>query len=583
MNDSAPRAAFLTSFERHARALRRARAVRHALVGLGLGSCGAAALAAVRFFFLPSWDVAEFVWIASGVAALGGAAGLANAIGRPFDDRSVGLYLDARLGGDDEVTAALAPERPTRLLTTVYERATRRLSGAASLRPPILGRLHLTLPLGVASLLPLLLLAPPEPANAPTATGGDVTRMDELPGLSALERLGELEALDPETERRLEALTERARQLEQRLADGLERRAAQAQIAELRDEVDALKGELVSADEQAGLASAVQEFAKDSSLQAAREALGRGDIVRFDAEMRKLASAAEESSREAARQALERALEAARDKGARALSSALSEQKQRFAEREKSARLLRELASALPGDLDRGLSDAAAGELSEAALEQLADAMEKALESLSDEELATLGERLRKAIEKGELGQGPLEEEQLQRLLESVRRGEGQRELQELLQELARQSESADAAQGLEQAEEGLRRAQRQAAGLLPLPQAARQGGGTPGAKGNSEPGTEGGPGSGPGAGEHDGKTAPVPGEELRALARPRMDPGLPLQGATVGRTAARAGETAVTPQGAPLSGVSAEDLRGVEHSNIPEEYREQVGRYFAP
>jgi hypothetical protein len=265
------------------------------------------------------------------------------------------------------------------------------------------------------------------------------------------------------------------------------------------------------------------------------------------------------------------------------LSSALAEQQRLFEQRERTSRLARQLASSLPSELGKPLSDSLGGALSDESMQQLADAMEKALQSLSDEELSTLGERLRKAIENGDLGSGPLDQEELQRLAKSFQNGHGQKELREMLQRLSRQSDAAQAMRGLLDADDGLRQAQRRAAGLLPVPRAARQGMGTNGAEGNSESGSEGGPGRGPGTGDHAGQTDPVSGDELRALARPRLDPKLPLQGAAVGRTSARPGETALTPQGAPLPGVSAEQLRGVEHSNIPEEYREQVSRYFAP
>jgi hypothetical protein len=581
--DDSHRTAFLRQFRRHAIVVRRTRLLRYALMGLGLGTCGAALLAGTRFFLLPGLSPLVTGLACCLASAIGVAAGVAIGQYRRFDDQSVGLFLDARLGQGDTISAALQPNETTRLVRAVYERATQLLEAAAPMRPPILGPSQLALPLSLALLVPLLLIPPRTPSALGAPPGSDNLRMEGLPGLAALERLERLEALDPDKERQLDALLERARKLDAELEQGTERRTAQANIAQLRDEVDALQGELAGLDQQPGLSSAIDEFSKDSNLRAAEEALARGDIVRFDSEMRRLATLVEESAREAARATLERAREAAAQKGARALSSALSEQERLFDERERTAALLRQIASALPKEAGKQLSEAMSKELPEEALEELADAMEKALASLSEQELTALGEQLRKAIEDGEVGKGSLEEQELQRLADDFRSEQGQRELREMLERLSRQGDAADAQRGLREADEGLRQAQRRAAGVLPVPQATKQGTGTSGGDGNRAGASEGGPGKGPGAGDHAGRTAPVEGDELRALARPRLDAKLPLQGSTVGRTSARPGETAQTPQGSPLPGVGAEELRGVEHSNIPEEYREQVGRYFAP
>ena len=55
------------------------------------------------------------------------------------------------------------------------------------------------------------------------------------------------------------------------------------------------------------------------------------------------------------------------------------------------------------------------------------------------------------------------------------------------------------------------------------------------------------------------------------------------MPGVTMGRTSAKAGETANMAGTGALGNAAAEEVGGIEHSQVPEEYREQVGRYFQP
>jgi hypothetical protein len=584
MNESAPPKDFFAHFARHATKVRGGRLLTHALSGLGLGACVAAVFGASRFWwFAARLEQRELLLGSFAICVLGLGAGLVIGARRRFTDEDVGQYLDLRLGTDDVVTAALLREGGGRMLETVRDRAAGALKNAASTAPRMLFWRHLSLPLGVVLWLPWAWLTPPKPIVIPPPVGSEVTRLDTLDGLVALERLEGLEALDPETQRRLDAVRDQARKLEDELKTGIEKRKAQASIAELRDEVEALLGDMVSAENQAGLAAAVEELRKEDALRRAREALGEGDIVRFDQEMRKLASALEDESRKSARDALRRAEQAAAAKGARALSSALREQGELFDGREQANQWLRKLSESLPEEAARGLSQASEGKLSREQMRELVDAFDKALKSLTPEQREALGEHLREAIENGELGDAPLDQQQLQKLARDFTGEAAEQELRNMLESLAERGVASETMQGLEEAERGLSRAQQRVAGLLPLPQSSPQpgqgsSGGTP-----TGPGTQGGPGTGPGTGNHEGKTAPVDAPELRALAQPRLAKDVPLRGATQGRSPARPGESAHTPLGSDLSGVTADELRGVEHSNIPEEYREQVSRYFAP
>ena len=111
---------------------------------------------------------------------------------------------------------------------------------------------------------------------------------------------------------------------------------------------------------------------------------------------------------------------------------------------------------------------------------------------------------------------------------------------------------------------------------------------GSPGADGKGNQGkgdSSGGPGShhDTGTGDHAGSTPEVAGKELRSKADAHMQAGAPMHSATLGRAPARAGETANQLGAGSLGTAQQTEVGAVDHSNIPEEYREQVGRYFEP
>jgi hypothetical protein len=147
-------------------------------------------------------------------------------------------------------------------------------------------------------------------------------------------------------------------------------------------------------------------------------------------------------------------------------------------------------------------------------------------------------------------------------------------------------SEEGERQKGLDDAEDGADDAEKQLGGVpLPLPMAGDGAGksghesGGADEKGGAQTGhTEGG-----GAGSHKGMTGVVEGGEMRARAEGRLNKGRPMPGLVMGRSAGRAGDTAnVVGQGA-LGAAAASEIGGVERSDVPEEYREQVGRYFQP
>jgi hypothetical protein len=92
-----------------------------------------------------------------------------------------------------------------------------------------------------------------------------------------------------------------------------------------------------------------------------------------------------------------------------------------------------------------------------------------------------------------------------------------------------------------------------------------------------------GAPGKGPGAGEHEGSTAGVEAPELRSKADARVLPGVPLAARGFGRAPGRSGEHARETASGDVGAARADAIGAIEGSDVPEDYREHVGRYFEP
>jgi hypothetical protein len=415
-------------------------------------------------------------------------------------------------------------------------------------------------------------------------------QLAELEGLERMIAVERLEGRDAAQQERLKQIAEQAKKLRADLAKGMEKREALARVAKLRDEIAAERLHLGDQKNRAGREAAVGKLAANPGTAAAAKALGEGDLTAFDREMQRLANQAEQKSREEAKKALEEALKAARERGAPELSRLLEDQRRAFGERESGADALRDLAEALKGDLDeqtlRDLEEFGESGSPEAR-KRLADALSKALEGMSEEERKRLAEKLNRKLEQG--GAQSLSKEQLEELARKLSTKEGQEALRKQLEELGKEQTGKDAQreQGLGEAERGGAEAQR-GLGAVPMPGPESNGPGSAGQKSNQSgkgDGKQGGPGSqrDEGSGKHDGKTGPVASPELRAKAKTSVNPGAPLGGSTLGRAPGRAGESANQKGVGALGEVGPTEVGGVERSEVPEEYREQVGRYFEP
>jgi hypothetical protein len=587
---------FQRGFGALARRVHRRHALRRALTGAGLG-LALGALAALGLWALRLGELRPF---AAALGVLGAAAGAYVAARRRWSESDVALYLDARLGSNETLTTALSANTSLKgsdepALALVVERAAGILGSVdpARVRPRVWARVHALVPLSAAAIIALSLAplpkAPPIPAAPP---GIEQVRIDDLQGLEKIEALEHLPGRTPEQDARLKALAEQAKKLRENLAKGLEKREALSEIAKLRDGIAAERLKLGDQQNRPGLDAALRSFNKNPALHDAQKALGNGDLTAFDDEMQKLANRAETSDREAAKEALEEAAKEARAKGAKGLAEALEAERRLFDKREAHAEVLREFAKGMK----QKLSPEAQEDLKEfgrsgspQAEERLNQALERALEGLTPEERKRLQERMQEQLEEADGNASPMSKKELEAMAKKLSTEDGVEALKKQLQEMAKPEPSDDSKreQGLGDADRGGSAAER-GLGAVPIPM---DGEGSPGQNGSDGKGKgdksdgSGGPGShhDTGAGDHAGSTPEVAGKELRSKADVHVQAGAPMHGATLGRAPARAGETANQLGTGSLGSAQQTEVGAVDHSDIPEEYREQVGRYFEP
>jgi hypothetical protein len=563
-----------------------------AAVGLVVGAGAAGAAWHWRQGTLRPW--------AAAAGALGAAAGFAVARRKRWDDPEVALYLDGKLGSDETITTALELEAQSdaAAAAVVVSQATDVLDKAEprAVRPQLWRPWHVAVPVAAAAIgylswIPL----PPAPPAAALPPGVDKVQLADLQGLEKVIRLAELDARDDAQKKRLNELAEDAKKLREKLKTGVEKREARADVAKLRDGVTAERLSLGEGEQRQGLESAIGKLEQNPDMKGAAKALGDRDLTSFDEEMERLANKLEAKDREQAKKTLEEAAEAAKKAGAPGVAKALEEQKRLMDQRGKEADKLKELAKALgdglPEDAKEALEDFE-GSGSGKDQQKLAEKLEDALEKLTPEQRKKLAENLKKQIGKS-LENGaepaPADKQQLKDLAEQLSTPEGQERLQKELERLAEEggpdSEESRRQQGLDQGQQGLDDTEKQLGGApMPMPMA---GGDKPGqgqGAGKDDKGKDsGGPGPGGGKGDHEGQTKEVDGKGVRSRADAKINKGQPMPGVVLGRSSGRAGDTANRQGTGALGQVAPQEVGGVERSDIPEEYREQVGRYFQP
>ncbi|MFO7179069.1 MAG: hypothetical protein DIU78_010250 [Pseudomonadota bacterium] len=565
--------AFGHAFRRSARRVRASRllsaTLSHAALGAVLGAAAAGGLWLLR--------LDELRWLGLAGGAVGAASGAWSAFRRRWSDAEIAQFLDARLAAPETVTTAVLARGSTPEAEAMARtRALALLTAAPSerLRPRLLTRVHALLPVGIALTIASGLLPLP-PASAGTEPGSALVRK-RVSGLERIEALEHAPALSPADAERLRALAREARALALELERGMEQREAAARVAELRERIAAERERFGDSLERAGLDAAVNVLEGRPETRRLGRALGEGDLVAFDDEMQKLAALTEAEARRAAREALREATEAARAKGSKRLAELLERKLRELEEREQVLRGLRALGQSLADRLD----EAARRDLAELgknldpeAMLRLTEAIARALEGLSDEERKRLLEQLaqRLAREGGELE--AMDAEDLEALLRRLETPEGRRALEAALRALSERSPEAERDRMLEEAERGGAQAERELGLPLPLP-------GRAASPGNQRSQT--GDGSGPPAAPS-GSSREVPGDELRARADATLLPGTPLGTSALGRAPAEVGAQARQPSLGALGTARARELSGMEGSDVPEDYREHVGRYFEP
>jgi hypothetical protein len=576
------------SFDRLFRQLARRVRFRRALRGVLSGAAFGAALAVALTFAAFELGFGELRWYAAVALFLGAALGWAHGRRRRWSDAEVALFLDARLAADESfTTAVLLQQRAPGAAEVAQRRAVEQSTAAGSrrVRPRVWLRWHALLPVALVAFVWLALRPlPPRPVAAKTERGRELVQQKTVPGLSRIEALAQTQALSTADAERLAALAREAKQLRADLSRGLERREAQARIGQLRDELAGERQHPGAGAERAGLEAALRAIEAERSMLRAHRALAEGDVVGFDDEMRRLANQAESDARRAARDALSEAARAARERGAKQLAELLDRQKQSFAEREALNRALTELGELLGEQARRELDEHLRNGDPESA-ERLAEALARAFAQLSEEERKRLLESLKRKLAQ-DPSLAPGDPERLQAMLERLNTPEGQRALLDALRNQAR-GKDAERERALGDAERGAAEAE-QSLGAIPTPLAP----GNSSANGPNGPGQtpapgtkpgEGGPGRGPGAGQHDGQTPAIDAPELRAKASTRVLPGLPLGAKGFGRAPGTSGETASQIGSGEVGRARSDAIGAIEGSDVPEDYREHVGRYFEP
>lgn len=579
---------FRSELARHGRRLRGALAARWALGGAALG--GVLAGGVTTGIWLWTRHLELRLPLAGALIACGAVVGLLRGRQRAWSDAKVALFLDRELDAHEHIVTAEEQLRSGTTDDAVLDPALSALARGAP-TPRIVLRRHApqgaALALGLALVATFALLPVRKAIAIPPPVGAGAFQTDTAPGLDKVIALANAPPRDEAERERLAKIAKDAEKLKADLLKGIEQREALDRVAKLEEALEQERLSLGAGERRQGLEAAQAKLDEHSVTKKAAQALGDHDLQSLDAEMERIANSQEAEDRKSAKKALEEAIAAAKKNGAKDVAKALQEQKDRFEEREKRAALLRELESAMRGQtgdaerksdresLDRKGSDEAA--------RKLGDAMAKALEKMTPEERKKLAENMAKLAQKGGGGGGdPGAEKDLAKKLGTP---EGQKELEEQLKELAKQDlESPEAKKdgALDDAQGGLGDTKKQLGGIVPMPGAPGPGKGMPGGKDGKGP-----PGRGShhdtGTGDHTGASQPVAGDTLRSRAQGPMNRGAPMPGTVTMWSEGKAGGTAVTPRTGDLRAAGATELDGVERSDVPTEYREQLRQYFQP
>lgn len=601
---------FVETFERHARRTRARLFARYALHGIGFGLFAASALVAAYARWGSPGSLRAFA-VGAGVAGLALGAGGGSIVARKkrWSDGELALFFDRRLGTNEAIVTAIEVEDAR----DARQRARSALDGAAptALVVPVFRRAHAAAAL---SLVTWLLAARVPHARAdvpPVEPGAANVTLGAGSGLERVERLATVPARDPAQRERLLALSKDAKKLREDLTKGLPRRDAQDRAGKLAEAVRAERVTLGSGEERKGLEAAIAALSRDDTTRRTAAALGDHDLHAMDRELEHHANAREAADRTRAKQALEAAKNAAKSEGAPGVAKALEDALSKNEKREARARMLRELGQGTTSptakdalkNLDRAPSDANA--------KALAEALADALEGLTEAERKKLAEALGKMAASET---DPTSAKELDALAKELATDEGRAALARRLRELADRDDSTEEEsrdQSLSEAEQGIDGTEgalgsggggeRGDAGSGQTAGAAGSPGGPPGGGASAGAGAGSGlvpaPGAGGGAagsggsgshhdtgtGDHTGRTEALGGAGFKARAKGPTGRGPLMPGTTTAWKPGDAQGTADAVGTKALESARANEVQGADRGDVPEDYREQIHRYFRP
>jgi hypothetical protein len=553
--------------------------------GIGLVVAAAAVLAWTRFAALSSRGAVGFAGVGVG---LGVAAALVLARRRSWTDPEVALFFDQKLCTKEAIVTAVelrVPGSARRAALFALRSAPR---GVVSV--PVIRRSHLG---GVVAVLLFALATrvPPGHHAARPKAPVEAVVVVKAPALEAVERLAKLSARDDAQRERLALLEREARKLHDDLAKGLEKSAAQDRAARLAESVRNERLTLGAGEERRGLETAIAALERDDATRHAAAALGDHDLASMDRDLERHANAREEGDRRRATKALEDAEKAAGAAGAPGVAKAIADERARLEKRAARASALRDLAAAIGGadtkNKLRALDDAP----SDANAEALAGALADALSKLSKEDHERLAAKLRETAKHPK----NLSAKELEDLAKQASTPSGPKQIEQRLREMATERETTSESerdQALGEAQRGAEDMNGELGGA-PGPGTSALGanpGTRSGSKGDAP--IPGGVGEGEasagshhdtGRGNHAGATERLGSRSFKARAHGPLNGAPMMPGTTTTWKPGEMGGTADVVGRGELGTVGATEILGTERSEIPEEYREQVHKYFRP
>lgn len=581
---------FERAFDKASAPVQRWLTLRTSLMGLAAGLVVGAAVAATAWR-LRSPEAVRIA-CAAGCAVVGGALGWWIARRNALSRVEMALYLDRVLDGGEAVATAVDIDPESAAAPAVIDSAAKVIERATTrrTRPRVFAWAHLAAPLAIGAVVALLVVPPPPaPLPPPSVPGADVVTLEDTKAIDrVIEELEKTKARDAEQQKRLDDLTEQAKKLREKAKNGAPRREIQAEIAELAEGLAAEQQELGEGDERRGLEAAMNKL-EQARMNEARKALGDKDMEALDEAMERAARSADEHERQSTKEALQKAAEAARAEGAEGVAKTLEEQKKRFEELEKKAESMRALQDAMGDKAPAGTKEQrdkmGAGDAD--AQQKLAEALSKALSQMSKEDREALAKKLAEELQKDAAKQngGELSAEQKKQLEELAKKLATEEGLKELAQQMKDAANAAPPSSGADR--------QKSLGNASAALQSMKGQVGKPG-EGEGQTGENETPGEGKGGpGSQKTPTANPkkpggPSPKIDASSSPsrvdsKLNAGIPQPGSKTSRTDARVGETANKQGTGALGKVGEQELGGISESDVPEEYREQVGRYFHP